>query len=83
MKNVAIIPARSGSKRIVGKNTKSFCNRPMISWVIDALREFDIFDDVIVSTDSKEILIFAEILAPQFVEQDPSRFRMTSPVCWM
>ena len=56
MKNVAIIPARGGSKRIVGKNTKSFCNRPMISWVIDALTEFDIFDDVIVSTDSEEIV---------------------------
>ena len=54
MKNVAIIPARGGSKRIVGKNTKSFCNRPMISWVIDALTEFDIFDDVIVSTDSRK-----------------------------
>ena len=55
MKNVAIIPARSGSKRIVGKNTKLFCSRPMISWVIDALKAFNIFDEVIVSTDSEEI----------------------------
>jgi len=32
--NIAIIPARSGSKRIPGKNIKEFCGKPMIGWSI-------------------------------------------------
>ncbi len=32
--NIAIIPARGGSKRIPGKNSKIFCGKPMIAWAI-------------------------------------------------
>lgn len=54
-KNIAIIPARGGSKRIPGKNTLEFNGRPMIAWTIDAALKSDIFDEVLVSTDSEEI----------------------------
>lgn len=53
--NVAIIPARGGSKRIPRKNIKDFCGKPMISWPITIALESGIFDDVIVSTDDAEI----------------------------
>lgn len=53
--NVAIIPARGGSKRIPRKNVKDFCGRPMISWSIDAALKSNCFDRVIVSTDDEEI----------------------------
>lgn len=53
--NVAIIPARGGSKRIPGKNLKSFCGKPMIAWAIGYALESKIFDKVIVSTDDERI----------------------------
>jgi pseudaminic acid cytidylyltransferase len=48
---VAIIPARGGSKRIPGKNSKMFRGKPMIAWAIGYALEARIFDKVIVSTD--------------------------------
>ena len=53
--NIAIIPARGGSKRIPRKNIKIFNGKPLISWSISAAINSNIFDKVIVSTDDKEI----------------------------
>jgi pseudaminic acid cytidylyltransferase len=53
--NVAIIPARGGSKRIPRKNIKLFGGRPMIEWSIDAATKSKLFDQIIVSTDDSEI----------------------------
>jgi len=52
---IAIIPARGGSKRIKRKNIKSFFDKPMIAWSIEAALNSETFDQVIVSTDDKEI----------------------------
>ena len=54
MKNVAIIPARGGSKRIIGKNTRLFHNKPIISWVINLAQESDCFEKIIISTDCEK-----------------------------
>lgn len=51
---VAIVPARSGSKRIPNKNVKNFLGKPMISYPLTALTKSDLFDQIIVSTDSEE-----------------------------
>lgn len=53
--NIAIIPARGGSKRVPKKNIVDFFGKPMISYTIEAAKESEIFDKVIVSTDSEEI----------------------------
>ena len=53
--NLAVIPARGGSKRIPRKNIRLFCGRPMIAWPIAAARECGLFDRIIVSTDDPEI----------------------------
>lgn len=53
--NVAIIPARSGSKRIPGKNVRRFAGRPMIAWPIEAARESGLFDRILVSTDDDAV----------------------------
>lgn len=58
--NIAVIPARSGSKRIPKKNIKDFMGKPMISYAIKAAKEADIFDVVMVSTDSEEIAEIAK-----------------------
>lgn len=55
MTNIAIIPARGGSKRIERKNIIKFRGRPMIGWTIDAALNSGIFDSVLVSTDDAEI----------------------------
>jgi len=53
--NVAVIPARGGSKRIPRKNIKDFCGKPMIAWSIEAAKASGCFDTIIVSTDDQEI----------------------------
>lgn len=55
MTRVAIIPARGGSKRIPRKNIKTFCDKPMIAWSIEAAKASGCFDQIIVSTDDIEI----------------------------
>jgi pseudaminic acid cytidylyltransferase len=57
--NLAIIPARGGSKRIPGKNIKPFCGKPLIAYSIEAARESGKFHKIIVSTDSEEIASIA------------------------
>ncbi|MBR1391529.1 MAG: pseudaminic acid cytidylyltransferase [Lachnospiraceae bacterium] len=54
-RNLAIIPARGGSKRIPKKNIKQFCGKPIIAYSIEAALESGLFDEVMVSTDSEEI----------------------------
>ena len=55
MKSLCIIPARGGSKRIPRKNIKPFMGKPIMAYSIEASLESGIFDDVMVSTDDKEI----------------------------
>lgn len=53
--NIAIIPARAGSKRIKNKNIKNFFGKPLIYNSIKTAINSKLFDDVIVSSDSKKI----------------------------
>lgn len=55
MNNLAIIPARGGSKRIPRKNIKDFLGKPIIAYSIEAALESGLFEEVMVSTDDKEI----------------------------
>lgn len=58
MKNIAIIPARSGSKGLPDKNIKMLAGKPMLAYTIEAALESGCFDEVHVSTDSGD---YAEI----------------------
>ena len=58
--NIAIIPARHGSKRIKNKNIKKFITKPIILHVIDLLKKTKFFDLIVVSSDNKKILNIAE-----------------------
>jgi len=53
--NIAVIPARGGSKRIPRKNIKLLYGLPVIAYAIKVAKESEIFDDIIVSTDDEEI----------------------------
>lgn len=52
--NIAIIPARSGSKGLPDKNIRELKGRPLLAFAIEAARRSGIFDTVMVSTDSEE-----------------------------
>ena len=51
---IGVIPARSNSKRIKSKNIKKFNGKPIIAWTIEAAKKANIFEKIIVSTDSKK-----------------------------
>ena len=53
--NIAIIPARGGSKRIPKKNIRSFQGKPMLQLTIEKLVSFEIFDAIYVSTEDPTI----------------------------
>ena len=58
--NIAIIPARGGSKRIPKKNIKEFCGKPLIAYSIETALNSKLFEKVLVSTDSEEIAAIAK-----------------------
>ncbi|NBB79884.1 MAG: pseudaminic acid cytidylyltransferase [Verrucomicrobia bacterium] len=58
--NIAILPARGGSKRIPRKNVKAFCGKPMLAYPIAAAIESGLFEHVLVSTDDDEIAAVAK-----------------------
>ncbi|MEE2959299.1 MAG: pseudaminic acid cytidylyltransferase, partial [Myxococcota bacterium] len=60
MSVVAIIPARGGSKRIPRKNIRPFNGKPMIAYSIEAAKDTELFDRIIVSTDCPDIAKIAE-----------------------
>lgn len=53
MKNIAIIPARSGSKGLKDKNIKELNGKPLLAYSINAAITSKMFDEVMVSTDSE------------------------------
>jgi CMP-N,N'-diacetyllegionaminic acid synthase len=79
MKTIAIIPARSGSKGIPGKNVIDLAGFPLLAYSIAAAKLAGNVDEVIVSTDSQEIAEIAvnfgaktPFLRPQSISQDKS-----------
>ena len=54
MRNIAIIPARSGSKGLPDKNIKLLNGKPLIAYTIEAAKESRCFDTIMVSTDSQK-----------------------------
>jgi len=59
-RRIAIIPARSGSSRITDKNIVEFCGRPLLTYVLAAARDSNLFDTIHVSTDSQR---YADVAA--------------------
>lgn len=52
MRNIAIIPARSGSKGVKDKNIRQLAGKPLMAYTIEAALQSGQFDEVMVSTDS-------------------------------
>lgn len=54
MKNLAIIPARSGSKGLSDKNIKPLGGKPLLAYSIDAAKDSGLYEEILVSTDSEK-----------------------------
>lgn len=57
---LALIIARSGSKRVPNKNTRSFLGKPIIEYVIEAAREANFFSEIYLSSEDEEICRIGE-----------------------
>lgn len=62
LKNLCIITARGGSKRIPRKNIKDFLGKPIMAYPLKAALGSKLFDDIVVSTDDEEIADLARSL---------------------
>jgi CMP-N-acetylneuraminic acid synthetase len=69
MVRVAIIPARGGSKRLPGKNVRSFFGHPMLAYAIAAAENTRLFGEIIVSSDDPEIGRIAKWYGARYLER--------------
>ncbi len=69
----AIILARGGSKGIPGKNIKSFCGKPLVSWTIQQAIDSQEIDKVFLSSDSDQILDIGREFGANIIER-PDEF---------
>ena len=74
--SIAIIPARIGSKKFLKKNIKDFCGKPMISYAIEVAQRSELFEEIIVSTDSNEVEEIALSLGAKTLLKDLQIFQM-------
>lgn len=79
MRNLAIIPARSGSKGLKNKNIKLLNDKPLIAYTIETAHKSKLFTEIMVSTDSKKYAEIAKkhgakvpFLRPSDLAQDDS-----------
>lgn len=61
MRILALIPARAGSKRLLGKNKRLLGGKPLIVWSIELAKDVPEICDILVSTDDPEIAAIAEV----------------------
>jgi pseudaminic acid cytidylyltransferase len=54
-RNLAIIPVRAGSKRLLKKNLREFYGKPLFTYSINCALESELFDEIHVSTESDEV----------------------------
>ncbi|WP_033754294.1 pseudaminic acid cytidylyltransferase [Helicobacter pylori] len=71
MRVIAIILARSSSKRIKNKNICDFFNKPMLAYPIEAALNSRIFEKVFISSDSMEYVNLAKNYGASFVNLRP------------
>lgn len=77
---VALIPARAGSRRVPGKNVRPLAGHPLIAYSIATAWECELFEAVVVSTDSESTAEVARRYGAEIPELRPeSMATSTSP----
>lgn len=62
MTKIALIPARGGSKGVLGKNMQVINGKSLVELAVESAKLADIFDEIWVSSDDEETLSQAEKL---------------------
>ena len=76
---LGLIPARSGSKRVVGKNARPLCGHPLMSYSIASALESGVFEKVVVSTDLASYGTVAQHYGADIIYRPPEMSSDTSP----
>ena len=76
---IALIPARAGSKRVPGKNVRRLQGHPLIAYAIASAMRSGVFHEVVVSSDSTEILDIASMYGARTLMRPPELASDTSP----
>lgn len=79
--NIAIIPARGGSKRIPRKNIRMFHGKPIIAYSIETAYSSCLFDRVYVSTEDIEIADVAKKNGADIIWRKPEYAEINAPDC--
>jgi CMP-N,N'-diacetyllegionaminic acid synthase len=72
MRILAVIPARGGSKRLPGKNTRQLFDKPLIAWTLEFAHSVSFFDEIQVSTDSAEIASLSAAYGAEVIRLRPA-----------
>jgi len=80
MKNICVIPARGGSRRIPNKNIRKFYGKPVILYSIEAAQNTGLFERIVVSTDSDEIGSIAAKAGAVYFKRKPELCWDTAPM---
>lgn len=84
MSCVALIPARSGSARVPGKNVKRLAGVPLLAYTISAAKESKIFSDVIVSTEDLDTGLIALDYGATWLDRPDDLATDTAPdIAWV
>jgi CMP-N,N'-diacetyllegionaminic acid synthase len=82
---VAFVPARSGSERVPGKNVRPLAGHPLLAYAIATAHQSEVFERVVLSTDSDQIAEVARAYGAEVPFLRPSEYATsTSPdVEWL
>jgi CMP-N-acetylneuraminic acid synthetase len=69
MKTVAVVPARKNSKEIPNKNLVNLCGKPLIQHTLECAIDSGVIDEIIVTSDSEEILHFSKRFGAKLVAE--------------
>ena len=82
MKILIVIPARGGSKGLKNKNIKLLLGKPLIAYTIDAARESEFADKIVVSTEDEKIAEVSKNYGVQFIDRPVEYSTDTAPIEW-
>lgn len=79
MKFLGVIPARAGSKRIIGKNMRDLNGKPLAQWIMETAKGSDL-DHVLVTSDDDAVLSLAQRLGIEAVRRPVEMAQDTSDI---
>lgn len=71
MKTACFIPIKANSERVPGKNLRILNGKKLYEYICEHVKEADVFDDVYIDTNSKEVAEYAQSVGFNVIERKP------------